>query len=86
MSRHGNPNWGKPCAPVPYLLTEFEQRVEELGLSPSEYEVSAQLRNWCRRNAHTRYVPEYLLKFWGIKVNENLPGSNASARYSAQGL
>ena len=76
MSRHGNPNWGKPCLPLPYLLTEFEQQVEELGLHPSEYEVSAQLRNWCRSNAHTRYVPEYLLKLWGIKVNENW-GSNA---------
>jgi hypothetical protein len=66
MSRHGNPNWGKPCVPVPYLLTKFEQKVEELGLCPSEYEVSAQLRNWCRRNAKARYVPEYLLRLWGI--------------------
>jgi len=71
MSRHGNPNWGKPYVPVPYPLTEFEQQVEELGLRPGEYQASPQLRSWCRINANSRYVPEYLLKVWGIKVNES---------------
>jgi hypothetical protein len=75
MGRHGNPNWGQPYAPVPDLPTEFEQQVEKLGLRPSEYEVSSKLRTWCRKNAQTRYVPEYLLKLWGIRVKENL-GSN----------
>ena len=71
MSRHGNPNWGKPYVPVPYPLTEFEQQAEELGLRPGEYQASPQLRSWCRMNANSRYVPEYLLKVWGIKVNES---------------
>jgi len=61
-------------------LTEFEQKVEELGLRPGEYQASPQLRSWCRMNANSRYVPEYLLnryvpeyllKVWGIKVNES---------------
>jgi hypothetical protein len=72
MSRRGNPNWGKPYVPAPCLLTEFEQQVEKLGLRPSEYETSPQLRSWCRMNANRHYVPEYLLKLWGIKVNESL--------------
>ena len=75
----GIPNWGKSYVPVPYLLTEFEEQVEELGLCPSEYEASVQTRNWCRRNANTRYVPEYLLKLWGIKLKENLGESNATS-------
>jgi hypothetical protein len=36
MSRRGNPNWGKAYIPVPYLRTEFEQQVEELGLRPDQ--------------------------------------------------
>ena len=71
MSSRGNPNWGKPNIPVPFFLTEFEQQVEKLGLRPGEYQASPQLRSWCRRNANMHYVPEYLLKLWGIGVNEN---------------
>jgi hypothetical protein len=70
MSRQGNPNWGKPTLPVPALPTGFEQQVEKLGLSPDEYQSSTQLRNWCLRNASSLYVPEYLLKLWGIDVKE----------------
>jgi hypothetical protein len=71
MSRRGNPNWGKPYVPAPCLLTEFEQRVEELGLRPHQYQSSPELRKWCRRNANIHYVPEHLLKLWGITVNES---------------
>ena len=72
MSRRGNPNWGKPDVSVHVLPTAFEKQVEELGLSPDEYQGSPQLRNWCLRNANTHYVPEALLKLWGIDVRENL--------------
>jgi hypothetical protein len=71
MSSRGNPNWGKPYVRVLFLPTEFEQQVEKLGLHPGEYQTSPQLRNWCRRNANIHYVPEYLLKLWGIQVTEN---------------
>ena len=40
MSSHGNPNWGKPTAPIPSLPTAFEEQVEKLGLSPEEYQAS----------------------------------------------
>ena len=70
MRSRGNPNWGKPNVPVPLLRTEFEQQVEKLGLRPDEYQDSPKLRNWCLRNANTHYVPENLLKVWGIDVKE----------------
>jgi len=71
MSRHGNPNWYRPYVPVPCPVTEFELQVEELGLRPGEYQASPQLRSWCRRNANSRYVPENLLRLWGIRVKES---------------
>ena len=71
MSTRGNPDWGKPYVPVPFLHPEFEQQVEKLGLRPDEYRTSSQLRNWCLRNAKLRYVPEHLLKLWGIHVNDS---------------
>ena len=55
-----------------FPTSEFEQQVEELGLRPGEYEASPQLQRWCSRNADLHYVPEYLLKLWGITVNERL--------------
>jgi hypothetical protein len=70
MKNRGNPNWGKPSVPVSSLPTGFDQQVEKLGLSPDEYQNSPQLRIWCLRNANQHYVPESLLKVWGIKVNE----------------
>ena len=54
-----------------FPTSEFEQQVEELGLRPGEYEASPQLQRWCSRNADLHYVPEYLLKLWEIKVNDN---------------
>jgi hypothetical protein len=71
MRRRGNPNWGKAYFLTPHRLTEFEQQAEELGLRPGEYAASPELRSWCLRNANIHYVPEYLLKLWGIKVNES---------------
>jgi hypothetical protein len=70
---HGpaNPNWGKPNVLVPCLPTEFEQQVRKLELAPEEYQASLELRSWCRRNASSRYVPEDLLKLWGILLNDN---------------
>lgn len=71
MKRQGNPNWGKLSIPGPFLPTGFEQEVAKLGLRPDEYQDSPQLRNWCLRNANTHYVPEYLLKVWGVNVHQN---------------
>jgi hypothetical protein len=72
MAGRGNPNWGKPTQPVPVLPTQFEVEVERLGLSPTEYVGSAQLRRWCERNRNRVYVPEWLLRTWKMQVEAGL--------------
>jgi hypothetical protein len=47
------------------MPTSFEQIVEELGLSPEEYQSSRVLKNWVRRNMDNKYVPWEFLKAWG---------------------
>jgi hypothetical protein len=75
MARRGNPNWGKPPQPLPWLLTEFEMEVERLRLSPADYIGSARLRRWCERNRNRVYVPEWLLQEWGMPVEETFSGA-----------
>ena len=70
----GNPNWGKPPAPLPVLLTRFEGQVERLGLSKAQYAGSAQLRLWCEHNRNRCYVPEWLLGEWGMTVEAIFSG------------
>ncbi len=43
------------------MATSFEQMVKKLGLRPEEYQSSAQLREWVRRNMDVKYVPPDLL-------------------------
>jgi len=66
--RRGNPNWGKPPQPLLALLTEFELQVEKLGLTNAEYVASRELRRWCDRNRNRIYIPEWLLREWGMEV------------------
>jgi hypothetical protein len=68
LRKRGNPDWGKPFRPGSVLATEFEVRARELHLTPEMYVFSAELRNWCERNRNRCYVPEWLLKTWGITV------------------
>ena len=63
----GNPNWGRPPAPLPVLLMEFEM-VERLELTQAEYVASTQLRHWCAHNRNRCYIPEWLLREWGMTV------------------
>ena len=72
--QRGNPDWGKPI-PIPVLMTEFEQQVERLGLTNTEYADSAELRHWCDRNRNRVYIPEWLLKEWRLQVEEVFAGS-----------
>lgn len=67
--KRGNPNWGRPIAPVPALATEFELRVRQLRLTPETYTSSAQLRTWCEQNRNRVYIPEWLLRTWCITVD-----------------
>jgi hypothetical protein len=71
----GNPNWGKPLPAVPALLTEFEVEAERLRLGSSEYVASAELKRWCDRNRNRVYVPEWLLREWGMQVETTSSGA-----------
>ena len=71
----GNPDWGKPLAPIPALTTEFEIEALRLGLTKSEYVASAELKRWCDRNRHRVYVPEWLLAEWGMQVEATFNGA-----------
>jgi hypothetical protein len=64
--KRGNPNWGKPLPSPPVVPTEFEGVALRLGLTKETYSSSSQLRIWCQRNGNRCYVPEWLLKEWGI--------------------
>ncbi|MGA8150089.1 MAG: hypothetical protein WB952_04010 [Terriglobales bacterium] len=70
--KRGNPNWGKPdLAAAPYTgSTSFEEVVKKLRLGPADYERSAELREWVRRNKDQKYVPVDLLKAWDLTVKE----------------
>jgi hypothetical protein len=70
----GNPNWGKPFAALPVMLTRFELQVERLGLSKTQFLASLELKRWCERNRNRCYVPEWLLKEWGIEVDAIFSG------------
>lgn len=72
--KRGNSNWGKPLGPIPALLTEFELQAERLGLSEDDYIRSVELRRWCVRNRNRCYVPEWLLKEWGMEVEALFSG------------
>lgn len=67
--KRGNPHWGRPMPLTPALATEFEQLVRQLQLTPETYTFSRELRVWCDRNRNRVYIPEWLLKEWGMTVD-----------------
>jgi hypothetical protein len=67
--KRGNPNWGCPLPPAPAHPTEFELQVRQLQLTARTYTSSLELRAWCEQNRNRLYVPEWLLKEWGITVD-----------------
>jgi hypothetical protein len=72
--RRGNPNWGKPerSGALTPTMTEFEQAVRKFNLKPDEYVNSKHLREWAQQNRHFKYIPESLLKAWGLDVQITL--------------
>jgi hypothetical protein len=68
----GNPNWGRPIAPLLVPRTEFEMQVRQLQLTPEMYTSSRELRTWCEQNRNRCYVPEWLLEEWDITVDATL--------------
>jgi hypothetical protein len=65
--RRGNP-------PMPQLPTLFEEQVQKLGLNDQTCATSEALHRWCERNKNHCYVPEWLLKQWGMSVDAELAG------------
>jgi hypothetical protein len=69
--RHGNLLWGSN-APLPVQFTgicDFEMYAQELGLREHEYAGSLELRRWCEEHMNRCYIPEWLLKRWGMDVD-----------------
>ena len=63
-----NSVWGKPYMSVAIGPSSFEEVVKTLGLSPNEYERSAQLKAWVQKNKNQKYVPLGLLQAWNMGV------------------
>jgi hypothetical protein len=66
-------NWasGRPSRTPSAMPTAFETRARELSLTAPMYADSQQLRRWCEDNLNKCYIPEWLLKAWGISVNSD---------------
>ena len=69
--RSDKPWSGKPTTPPPNMPSEFEMVARELGLTEQHYADSRQLRVWCKENCHRCYIPEWLLKRWGIVMSNS---------------
>lgn len=48
----------------------FHEVAQELGIPEDEYVNSQQLREWAERHRNEQYVPERLLKAWGLEVDQ----------------
>jgi hypothetical protein len=58
------------CEPdYPRLPTACEEQVQTLGLNDQTCASSEALHLWCERNKNHCYIPEWLLKLWGISVD-----------------
>jgi len=58
--RRVNSPWGKPAPlAIPSTLNTFEH-------VSAEYVTSPQLRTWVEKNCRQKFVPEKLLKLWGL--------------------
>ena len=63
-----NSNWasGQPVKLRPPGPTDFEDEVRRLGLDDQTCVESLKLKHWCERNKDRCYIPEWLLKRWGL--------------------
>jgi hypothetical protein len=74
--RHGNPLWASGAC-LQYQSAgrcQFEMYTQQLGLSEREYAGSPELRGWCDIHKNQYYVPEWLLKRWGMNVEDEALG------------
>jgi len=70
MRKRSNWNTTLPTPVIPVGPTSFELTVQELGLTPTQYKQSRELKSWVSKNKNSKYVPPDLLKAWGLAVNE----------------
>jgi hypothetical protein len=47
-------------------------QARHLHLTPDDYVLSAELRDWCVENPNRCFIPEWLLAAWDIYVNPDL--------------
>lgn len=75
MLKRGNPRWGQVgYNPVraPHLLTQFETLASTVGaVTLEEQRQSIRLQEFARKHRRSRYVPEELLKTWGLEVRDD---------------
>jgi hypothetical protein len=67
-------------------VTAFEKVVRKFNLEPDEYVYSAPLREWARRNRHSKYIPESLLEAWGLDVRINTMELLTENRFPSRSL
>lgn len=74
VPRAMNSNWagGRFKHQAPAGPTGFEDELERLGLNEQTCAESLKLKAWCERNKDRCYVPEWLLKKWGMTVDPNI--------------
>ena len=74
MAPRGNPNFTTPERMTfkEITMTQFEFQVDRIGLSdkPNYWEHSGLLRAWAKQHRSSHYVPEWLLKAWGLQLKE----------------
>lgn len=80
--KRGNPNWASGLSLVPPATgpTEFEMQIKKLELTPEMYAGSVELKHWCARNRNRVYIPEWLLRRWGISVDMNFSDCRPTTR------
>jgi hypothetical protein len=74
--KRGNPNWGwgtpEPNGAVTPAMSEFQHVARGFNLQPNEYVDSTELRAWASRNKDSKFIPEVLLKAWGLEAESKL--------------
>jgi hypothetical protein len=66
LQNKGNRSWGEPSEDIPNTPSSFEQIVQQLKLSETEYRGSTALKQWAQKYKDSKYVPQDLLEAWGI--------------------
>jgi hypothetical protein len=52
----------------------FEEQMRKLGLNETTCADSQVLRHWCESHKNLCFIPEWLLKQWGMKADADLCG------------